>query len=152
MALERTYWYEKNLGRQGYKQTKPVPAPEMGANLVGSKMPMSGMETDYGMPQLHLPVIDIDIPCQLLSSSTAGHYHLYIDKPMSWWRYKRLLKSLVKAGIVEKGYYKASLKCGQTLVRKPGITKTPTPSAKPGHTIRLTEIKGAIDNLIEDMK
>lgn len=73
----------------------------------------------------HCPVIDIDLPCTLTPSTTPGHYHLEIDAPMSWKRYRRLLKALVKAGIVEKGYYRASAMRKESFVRLPGVKRLP---------------------------
>lgn len=72
---------------------------------------------------LHSPALDIDVPAWLIPSSTPGHSHLYIDAPMTWWTYKRLLKALAAAGIIEKGYLKASLKRGRTDLRVPWLKK-----------------------------
>ena len=67
---------------------------------------------------LHAPALDIDgIHCELIPSSTKGNFHLYIDKPMSWEDYKKLLKVLAEVGIIEENYYKASLKDEKTLLR-----------------------------------
>lgn len=68
---------------------------------------------------MHAPALDLDVPHTLIPSSTPGHSHLYIDVPMSWWRYKRLLKALAKAGIIEKGFVKASIARGHTDLRVP---------------------------------
>lgn len=67
----------------------------------------------------HAPVLDIDVPAFLIPSSTEGHSHLYIDVPMSWRRYKRILRALAKAGVVEPGYVKASIRRKHTAVRVP---------------------------------
>lgn len=72
----------------------------------------------------HTPMLDIDLPARLIESSTPGHYHLYIDHPIPWWRYKRLLKALMKAGIIEKNYYKASVARKGTHLRPPWGLKT----------------------------
>lgn len=72
---------------------------------------------------LHCPVLDIDIPAFLIPSSTPGHSHLYIDHPMKWRKYKRLLRALARAGIVEKGYVKASIYRKHTAVRVPWVKK-----------------------------
>lgn len=79
---------------------------------------------------LHSPVLDIDIPAYLVPSSTNGHSHLYFDHLMTWRQYKRLLKALAKAGIVEKGYVKASIRRKHTAVRVPWLKKKPSPIAK----------------------
>lgn len=71
----------------------------------------------------HLILLDIDHTCSLVGSSTAGHYHLYIDRELSWRQYRRLLKALVKAGVIEKGYYNVSKKRKATFLRVPGEKK-----------------------------
>lgn len=71
----------------------------------------------------HAPVLDIDLPCRLLPSSTLGHYHLFIDKLLTWERYQDPLAALGAAGILEEGYVNASLYRGGTYVRKPGLRK-----------------------------
>lgn len=150
--MGRHFWQCNDLDK-GYGIGKEITYVEdpiaKKANLIGSQSePWLGIGAG-----LHLPVIDIDWPCELLPSSTAGHHHLYIDSPMSWREYRKLLKALYKAHIIEEGFYKSSLKYKQTFVRKPGVMK---PDSKfkihPGHKIRLQEIKGAIERLVEDMK
>lgn len=71
----------------------------------------------------HYPVIDFDFGLRLLPSSTPGHFHLYIDKGLSWEDYKKLLKVLVEVGLVQEGYLGASLQRGFTAVRLPSVTK-----------------------------
>lgn len=71
-----------------------------------------GMQGDW-----HLPCIDIDHPLEVRESSTPGHFHLLIGKPMEWTRYIKLLDALADAGLVERGYVEASLNRGQTFVR-----------------------------------
>lgn len=67
----------------------------------------------------HCPVLDIDVPAFLIPSSTPGHSHLYVDYPMTWRQYKRLLRALARSGIVEEGYVKASIRRKHTAVRVP---------------------------------
>lgn len=71
----------------------------------------------------HTPLLDIDMPAALVPSSTEGHFHLYIDKEMTWREYKRFLRAMMKAGIIEKGYYKISVKRKATHLRLPWIKK-----------------------------
>lgn len=73
--------------------------------------------------EIHRPVIDIDLPMAIIPSTTPGHGHLYIDKPMSWYKYERLLYALESAGIIEEGYLGASLARGYTSVRLPWVKK-----------------------------
>jgi hypothetical protein len=81
---------------------------------------------DAGLPvdkQHHKVVLDLDLPAQLIPSSTEGHFHLYIDKEMPWDVYVRLLTALAAAGIIEQGYLSASLERGLTAVRLPWVKK-----------------------------
>lgn len=71
----------------------------------------------------HKPVLDIDLGCKLIPSTHAGHYHLYIDKQMSWDKYKKLLEALKEGGIIEPGYFQAALARKYTGVRLPWIRK-----------------------------
>lgn len=71
----------------------------------------------------HKPVLDIDLGCKLIPSTNVGHYHLYIDKQMSWDKYKKLLEALKDGGIIEPGYYQAALARKYTGVRLPWIRK-----------------------------
>lgn len=71
----------------------------------------------------HTVAIDLDVPARLVPSSTRGHSHLYIDQPMSWKTYRKLLRALAKAGVVEPGYVKASERRGHTTLRLPWVKK-----------------------------
>lgn len=76
-----------------------------------------------GAIDLHAPVLDIDMPCTLTPSSTPGHFHLLIECGMPWRRYKKLLKALGRAGILEDGFVRASLSRGYSSVRVPWMRK-----------------------------
>lgn len=71
----------------------------------------------------HRPVLDIDFPAELIPSSTPGHFHLYLDKPMTWRKYEALLEALAKAGLIERGFANASIERGFSAARIPGIKK-----------------------------
>lgn len=71
----------------------------------------------------HMPAIDIDRYCEVVPSSTFGHFHLYINVKMSWWRYRVLLWALKYSGVIEPGFYRASRRRGQTMLRLPGVKK-----------------------------
>ncbi|MFE5288116.1 hypothetical protein ACFRAQ_24375 [Nocardia sp. NPDC056611] len=59
----------------------------------------------------------------LVPSSTEGHYHLYIDHPMTWDAYRHLLEALVVVGIVQPGYLHASESRGYAALRVPWLHK-----------------------------
>ena len=73
------------------------------------------------------------MPCRVVESSTPGHYHLYIDQRMRWGEYKDLLKALHKAGLIESGFYDASIRNHATMLRPPWVrTWSAAPGGKPG--------------------
>lgn len=108
--LYKNIRWQDEYGREGWTRT---PANYGNAEVVSSEI--GGGE--------HCPVLDIDVPAFLVASSTYGHSHLYIDHPMSWRKYKRLLKALSRAGIIEKGYADASIRRKHTAVRVPWLKK-----------------------------
>ena len=128
---KRGYWYVEDLGdyvpgtdtvekekrtHMGWEcsaLTRPSSASR--ANLVGS-LCMNGK---------HAPCLDIDFPARLVPSSTEGHFHLYLDREISWEKYAGLIRAMAEAGILEKGYAQQSLKRGQSFLRRPGVTKQP---------------------------
>jgi hypothetical protein len=71
----------------------------------------------------HKLLVDIDLPCKLIESTTPGHFHFYVDKKISYKQLINILKAMSDAGIVEPGYYKASKSRGYTSVRLPWIKK-----------------------------
>lgn len=120
---QRQFYFAPNLDRgEGSEAAaeaiddvrEPVEDP-LQANLVGS-LCKNGR---------HLPVIDIDLPCLLVPSTTLGHYHLYIDRELEHEAYMVLLKALAEAGIVNRFYAEAARIRGQTFVRPPWVKKPP---------------------------
>lgn len=84
------------------------------ANLVSSRI---------GESKYHSPVLDVDMPCQVLPSSSPGHHHLYIDHPMEWDTYRLLLQSMAQAGLLEWGFVSSSVERGFSAVRTPWVKK-----------------------------
>ena len=110
-------------GAEAQAQTyRPVPTsdgPNKG-DLVGSHV----ATTTWG-ERLHMPAIDIDVPCRYVPSTTPGHGHLYIDLLVEEELYFELLDVLARCGIVEPGYASASKAKGQSTLRPPWRKKTP---------------------------
>lgn len=75
---------------------------------------------------VHTLMIDLDVPAQLVPSTTPGHSHLYIDVIMLWPDYLGLLETLAEVGIIEPGYVKASKRRGYSSLRLPWIKKKAT--------------------------
>lgn len=71
----------------------------------------------------HTIAIDVDHPVRLRETDTPGHYHLLIDVPMPWEVYEKVLDSLTEAGVVEEGYYEASVEREATCLRLPWVHK-----------------------------
>jgi hypothetical protein len=90
------------------------------ANVVSSSVVP---RRDFFVGSQHRPVLDIDLPVVLTESTTPGHFHLFIDKQMSWPVYVDLLKALAAAGIVEQGFVDVAIKRGSTMVRLPWVKK-----------------------------
>ena len=97
----------------GYAEPHREPTEEYPANAYFSR----------GEDGLHYPCIDLDLPARLVPSSTEGHFHLYIDRPVMWDAYVKLLDALVNADLVEVGYRDAAVAQGGTTVRMPHIKK-----------------------------
>lgn len=71
----------------------------------------------------HYPVIDLDVPCNLVPASRLGHTHLYINHPVSQSGMFEILEVLAKHGIVEDGYVAGSKRRGFASVRLPWVQK-----------------------------
>jgi len=78
--------------------------------------------------ETHKLIIDLDLPAQLISSSTEGHFHLYVDKEIPDAAWQALMYALAAAGLIEPGYMRASISRGFTAVRLPWVKKE---AAKP---------------------
>ena len=89
------------------------PADMKEANLVSSLLPDGR----------HAPVIDLDIPIRFVPSATPGHWHAYIERPMTWRQYRILLRAFYRAGLIERGFYWRGIQREATFVRLPGIPK-----------------------------
>lgn len=76
-----------------------------------------------GKDEMHRPILDIDFPVHVVPSSTEGHFHLFLDRPMTYNTYMRLLAALANAGIIEQKYASVSEARGYTSVRLPWIRK-----------------------------
>src|SRR6266436_7787145 len=108
----RKFYHNADLGNYKSKSEYFKVEPSE-ANLVSSLC-------DDGF---HRPVLDLDLPAEIFQSSTPGHCHLYIDKPMTWDQYSYLLHALATVGILEPKYVEHSLERKKTMLRLPHIRK-----------------------------
>lgn len=111
--LERFEPYNAHTGDRNI-QPETFQVSIMEANLISS-------ELESG---LHKPVFDVDFPIRAVPSTTPGHFHLYLDGiEMEWPKYEALLRALAEAGVIEQGYYEASVSRGASYVRTPWQVK-----------------------------
>lgn len=125
--IERRAFYAdpERMDSDPYGPSTPIEEPgEHGANLISSALVDDDM--------MHAPVIDVDIPIAVIPSSTPGHFHLYIDKPMFWDQYVDLLDALERAGIVQHGFVHHSIQRKKSVLRMPWVNKHRVPAAAPG--------------------
>ena len=73
----------------------------------------------------HRPILDIDFHAELIPSTTPGHFHLYLDKEMSWEQYSNLLKAMRDCGIIDDKYYGYCMVREDSSVRLPWVKKEP---------------------------
>jgi hypothetical protein len=100
-----------------YRQYEDRQPTDVDANVVSSHL------TAYrGGP--HAPIIDLDFPHIYVPSTTPGHGHLYLNRPIPRWRMFIMLWGLYMGGVIEKGFFLWSLRRGGTFVRRPGVKKT----------------------------
>lgn len=110
-------WHDSATGESGVNE--PIVIDIEKANVITS---MIATKVTH-----HKVIIDLDIPAQLIPSTTPGHFHLYIDHEMGKDAYFKLIAALVEAGLVEPGYLGASEARGYTAVRLPWVKKEPEP-------------------------
>ena len=60
---------------------------------------------------------------RLLPSSTAGHFHLYIDALVTWPELRSILLAMAALGAIERGYAEASEARGAAFLRLPWVRK-----------------------------
>lgn len=114
----------------GYCPCPLESAPPETAELVCSDVGLVDDPFDLDKPfEGHMPVIDLDLPCQLIPSGTPGHWHLYIERAVTFDAYVAVLKALAEAGIVQWGFVNATVERGFGSVRHPARPKPPKPVA-----------------------
>ena len=97
------------------------------ANLVGSYTRKAFVDgtPDEEEVRFHQPVIDLDVSCYLVPSTTVGHQHLYIQKEVEEEAYFDLLDALAACGIISEGYAHFCRERGQSFARVPWVKKKP---------------------------
>ncbi|MEY4744473.1 MAG: hypothetical protein RL272_418 [Candidatus Parcubacteria bacterium] len=80
------------------------------------------------------PEIECRVPMRVLPSSTAGHFHLYIDAELPQPAHAALLAALHGAGIIGGDFHAMSERDGMSLLIKPGSTKRDLAPRQPAAT------------------
>lgn len=70
-----------------------------------------------------MPILDLDFPHHVVQSTSDGHTHLYLDVPISTWRWFWLMCALRYAGVIELGFFVWSIRRRGNFVRLPGVKK-----------------------------
>lgn len=118
MAVKRRFY----RCAKGADDAVPASSPE-DARLVSSRL------SDR---RWHAPAIDIDdIDVHVVRSRTPGSFHLFLEKPMRWWRYRLLLWAFMVAGIIEPGFYRMSVARRASFLRVPTRSRGRPESANP---------------------
>lgn len=118
----RYYQVDFRPGQDSSEPDQPVSRPivelDKAQTWSSELVDAEGNRTGY-----HTVMLDIDHPVRLVPSTTEGHYHLYIDVPVREAEYFEVLRHLALAGVIETGYYEASLARGGTHLRLPWVRK-----------------------------
>lgn len=116
-------------------QEAPLPASLETANLISSKFIMAEPDPDGEEPDgidglhtvdgtgNHLPIFDFDFPIAIAPSSKKGHYHLYLNKRISWEKYVALLFAMEGAGLLDAYWVSQTVEKGEAHLRLPNIKK-----------------------------
>lgn len=107
---------------QKVREDKPLDQ----ANSISSEIVRADADTwniDSDQRGKHIPVLDLDFDAALIPSSTPGHFHLILDRPMSWTNYEKLLTVLGEVGILEPGFVGASRRRKASWIRTPWTRK-----------------------------
>lgn len=110
----------QSMERKRYNQ-KPAPGIDYGVPKTLTEHAEGHLTSSevQGTTSIHMPVIDMDYSIEAVKTPTDDHHHLYINKPITWRMYKRLLRALLKANLIEKGWFDNAMKEKKSLVFHP---------------------------------
>lgn len=131
----RTLWYAhsfrikdeplaKSLIEYRLKEDRELMSVGPGPSTQGGKHGFPNLISSLTTDGKHMPILDLDFPHRVEPSTTPGHSHLYLDVPISKWRWFVLMSALRFAGVIELGFYVWSIRRGANFVRLPDLEKT----------------------------
>lgn len=109
-------WTNHSDGYETVRMLLPVAYPD--GHYVSSQVVDEFLPSARVLDGAHAPVFDIDREVHLVPSSTPGHFHLYCPQPTTWRRYKKAMKAMAKAGIVDPEWVRLSIARKFGLVRR----------------------------------
>lgn len=116
-------WYGTNSALFEEGVSDPASDVEEVTDFDTADIVSSERAESYG-PKRHIVMFDVDIPMEVIESSTPGHYHVYFPEThISKIALLDLLEELSSAGIVEPGYVGASRARGFAALRLPWVHK-----------------------------
>ena len=71
-----------------------------------------------------LPTLRLKVPVKLVPSSSAGHFHLYLEHAMDWELYKNLLLGLRDTGVIGRDFCTMCIRWRVSFLLKPGLAKS----------------------------
>lgn len=125
------YWYLRNRKTWNIFSFKIVDEP-LAKSLIEYRAKKDRVE-DYVNPNgvssktqdgKQMPIIDLDFDHYYEKSTSSGHGHLYLNRPISNFRWFVLMCALRYAGVIELGYFLWSIRRGHNQLRYPGVKKT----------------------------
>lgn len=125
--MTETSWHQLTARRRTYATRVPLWHRYPGEEEERFEVPADNatlISSEEIGTNMHLPAIDLDYSCNLIPSATPDHFHLYLNKPVTWWRYKQLLHAMYRAGLIQKGFYRLSVRRRASFLRHPDHPKT----------------------------
>lgn len=91
------------------------------ADLTNRHVANSNIITSVANDGYHYPVLNFDFPVRVYPSTTPGHYHVYLDKPIESEVYFAFLDYLNEMGLTDRRWTRSAHHLGASWVRLPWV-------------------------------
>lgn len=86
------------------------------------------IDPPFGMPHFgadmhEMPRLDFRVAVQIAPSSSGKHFHVYVDKTLSWTDYLKLLEACRDACLIGQDFFAMSKRNRMSILLRPGFTK-----------------------------